>query len=167
MPLIPEAQAGPSVSPALWCAICEIGRKHATDNYHLLPKYMHNSQQLFYNFYRSVGHGERTCRSYELMMDRKPTYKVQAEMRALDQNAGMVRTGFQGRRRGRGGWGPGRGSRQLICYNCEGLGHYACDCRNLMQPSCLYCTLFDHEIEDCPTLIARLHNKEVLQPPLT
>jgi len=27
--------------------------------------------------------------------------------------------------------------------------------------------LFDHEIEDCPTLIARLHNKGALQPPLT
>jgi len=36
-----------------------------------------------------------------------------------------------------------------------------------MHPSCLYCTLFDHETEDCPTMIARLHNKGALQPPLT
>jgi len=31
-----EAQARPSTTPALWCAICQIGGKHATDNYHLL-----------------------------------------------------------------------------------------------------------------------------------
>jgi len=27
--------------------------------------------------------------------------------------------------------------------------------------------LFDHEMEDCPTLIARIRNKGVLPPPLT
>jgi hypothetical protein len=55
-----------------------------------------NSQQLFCNFCRSVGHDERTCRSYELMMDRTPTYRVQAETRPLDQNAGMARQDFRG-----------------------------------------------------------------------
>ena len=35
-PLRPEAQAGPSAAPTLWCTICQIGGKHATDNYHLL-----------------------------------------------------------------------------------------------------------------------------------
>ncbi len=79
----------------------------------------------------------------------------------------MVRSGFQGHRQGQGGGGLGRGRRQLICYNCEGLGHYAHDCMNPMRPSCLYCTLFDHETKDCPTLIARLHDKGALHPPLT
>lgn len=78
MPLRPEAQVGPSAAPALWCAICQIGRKHATENCHLLKKCMQNSQQWFCNFCRSVGHDERTCRSYELMIDRTPTYIVQA-----------------------------------------------------------------------------------------
>lgn len=76
MPLTLKAQAGPNSVPTLWCAICQIARKHAIDNYHLLQKYMQTSKQLFYNFCRSVGHDERTCRSYELMMDRSPAYWV-------------------------------------------------------------------------------------------
>lgn len=72
-----EAQAGPSVTPTLWCMIFQMGGKHATENYHLLQKYTKNSQQLFYNFCRSVGHDECTCRSYDLMMDRTPTFRVQ------------------------------------------------------------------------------------------
>jgi len=45
-----EVQVGPSAAPASWCAICQIGKKYAMDNYHLLQKYMQNSQQLFCNF---------------------------------------------------------------------------------------------------------------------
>jgi len=63
--------------------------------------------------------------------------------------------------------GVGRGRGQLICYNCRGSGQYAHDCANPTRTSCLYCTQFDHEAEDCPTLIARLHEKGVFQPPLT
>jgi len=58
MPLWPEMQVGPSVAPILWCMICKIGGKHATDNFHLLQKYTQNSQTLFYNFYRLLGHDE-------------------------------------------------------------------------------------------------------------
>ena len=94
MLLRPEAQAGPSAALALWCAICQMGGKHDMDNCHLLQKYTQNSQQLLCNFCRSVVHDERTCRSYESMMDRTPTYRVQAESRPLDQNAGMARTRF-------------------------------------------------------------------------
>ena len=39
MPLIVEAQAGPSVVLALWCMIFQIGGKHATDKFHLLQEY--------------------------------------------------------------------------------------------------------------------------------
>jgi len=76
LPLRPEAQVGPSTVPVLWCVICQIGGKHAIDNCHLLQKYAQNSQQLFYNFYKSVGHDECTCISYEPMMDLTPTYRV-------------------------------------------------------------------------------------------
>ncbi len=63
--------------------------------------------------------------------------------------------------------GLGRGRRQLICYNYEGLRHYARDCTSLMRASCLYCTQFDHETKEYLTLIARLRTKGILQPPLT
>lgn len=124
MPLRPKSQAGPSAEPALWCAICRVVGKHAIDNYHLLQKFVQIPQQLFCNFSKSVGNDEHICRSYELMMDRTPTYRVQAKTQSLDQSARMAWTGFQGRERGRGGGGPGRGRGQLIFYNCGGLGHY-------------------------------------------
>jgi len=43
MPLRLEAQAGLSMAPALWCAICQIGGKHMMDNCHLLQKYTQTS----------------------------------------------------------------------------------------------------------------------------
>ena len=39
MPLKVEVQARPSAAPMLWCAICQVGGKHAIDNCHLLQKY--------------------------------------------------------------------------------------------------------------------------------
>jgi len=77
--LRPEAHERPSMVSELWCMIVRIGGKHATDNCHLLQKYIQTSQQLFYNFYKSVGHDECTYRSYELMMDQTPTYRVQTK----------------------------------------------------------------------------------------
>lgn len=100
MILRPEAQEGPRMVPTLWCEIYQVGGKHTKDNCHLLQKYIQMSQQLFSNFYRSVGHDECTCRSYELMMDQTPTYRVQAETRALDPNTRIACTRFQGHRQG-------------------------------------------------------------------
>lgn len=68
MPLRPEAKTGPSVAPSLWCTIFQVARKHDTNNYHLLQKYVQALQQLFCKFFRPVGHDERSWRRYELMM---------------------------------------------------------------------------------------------------
>ena len=59
---------------------------------------------------------------------------------------------------------PGRGRRQLICYNCRGPRHYGCDCTNPTRISCLYCEKFDHEMVDCSTLITQMCEKGVLYP---
>ena len=66
--LKPKAQAGPSMGAALWCAICQVTKQHAMDNYHLLQKFIQTPQQLFCDFCKYVDHYERHCRSYEMMM---------------------------------------------------------------------------------------------------
>lgn len=109
MSLRPEAQAGPSAPAALWCAICQVGSKHAIENYHLLQKYTQTLEQLYCKFCRSMGHDEWTCRSYEVMMDRTPSYRMQTEMQGLDPAVAIAWGGFQGRGRGRGGMGLERG----------------------------------------------------------
>jgi hypothetical protein len=146
----------------LWCAICHATGKHTVDNCHLLQKFVQTPQQLFCNFYKSVGHDECNCRSYELMMDKTPTYRVQSEIHPPYQSTGMVRTGFQGRRRGRGGGGPCRGRGQLICYNRGGPRHYVCECTNPMRLLCKYCTQFDHETEGYPMPIVRIRDTTTL-----
>lgn len=166
IPLSPEAQAGPSAVHTLRYAICQIAGKDAMDNCPLLRKYTQILRQLLRNFSRLVGHDEHTWRSYELILDRMPAYRVQDVMRPLDQNARMAWTRFQGCGRGRDGGGPGKSHGQLICYNCGGPGCYARDSTNPTCPSCKYFMLFDHETEDCHTLIARIHDKGVLPPPL-
>jgi len=40
IPLRLEAQVGPSVRLALWCAICHVAGKHATNNCRLLQKFV-------------------------------------------------------------------------------------------------------------------------------
>jgi len=43
MPLTLEAQASPSAGPELWCAICQVAGKHATNNCHLFEKFLQTS----------------------------------------------------------------------------------------------------------------------------
>lgn len=100
MPLRPTVQVGLSASAALWFVICQVGGKHATDNCHLLQKYTQTPQQLHCNLCRSVGHDERTCRIYELIMDKTLAYQMQTKTQGLDPAAAIARGGFQGRGRG-------------------------------------------------------------------
>jgi hypothetical protein len=65
------------------------------------------------------------------------------------------RGGFRGRGQG-GGMGRGRG--KIICYNWAQLGHLA---RYFQNPctTCSYYNSFEHVIEDCPALLAKLQEK--------
>lgn len=87
MPLRSEAQAGPSTRPVLWCAIYQVVGKHVTDNYHLLHKFVQKLQQLFCNFCESMGHDECNYRSYEIMMDTMPAYRLYVETQPSDQGS--------------------------------------------------------------------------------
>lgn len=77
IPLKLESPAWSSMGAMLWYDICQVARKHATDNCHFLQKFVQTSQQLFCDFCKSVGHDEQHCHSYELMMERMPTYQMQ------------------------------------------------------------------------------------------
>jgi hypothetical protein len=52
----------------------------------------------------------------------------------------------------------GRGRGQIIFYNCAQPGHLARDCQNPCT-TCNYCNSFDHVIEDCPVLLAKLQER--------
>jgi hypothetical protein len=52
----------------------------------------------------------------------------------------------------------GQGRVQIICYNCAQLGHLARDCQNPCT-TCNYCNSFDHVIEDCPVLLAKIQER--------
>ncbi len=50
---------------------------------------------MFFNLCKSIGHDECHCRSYQLMMDRTPMYRMQVEThRQKDEGATMARGGF-------------------------------------------------------------------------
>jgi hypothetical protein len=49
-----------------------------------------------------------------------------------------------------------------LCYSCRNLGHLAKECPG-RRPSCLCCKAMDHEVLDCPRMIARLEGMNTRQ----
>lgn len=96
IPLKLEAPVRPSMGAKLWCAICQVTGQYVTNNYHLLQKFVQTPQQLFCNFYKSEGHDECHCQSYELMVERTPTYHMKEKIRPPYQGTGGAHEGFQG-----------------------------------------------------------------------
>ena len=60
-------------------------------------------------------------------------------------------------------WGSFKRKRGLtLYYNYRRLGHLAKECPG-RNPSCLCCKAMDHEVLDCPRIIARLKNMNMEQ----
>jgi hypothetical protein len=53
----------------------------------------------------------------------------------------------------------GRGRGKIICYNYAQLGHLERDYQNPCT-TCSYCNSFEHVIEECPALRAKLQEKQ-------
>jgi hypothetical protein len=58
-------------------------------------------------------------------------------------------------------WGSLKRKRGLtLCYNCRRPKHLAKECPG-RRPNCLYCKAMDHEVLDCPIMIARLEKMNI------
>jgi hypothetical protein len=61
------------------------------------------------------------------------------------------------------GWESFKRKRGLtLCYSCIRPGHLANECLG-RKPSCLYCKAMDHEVLDCPRMIAQLERMNMRQ----
>ena len=52
----------------------------------------------------------------------------------------------------------GRGQGQIICYKCTQLGHFTSNYQNPCT-TCSYCNSFEHVIEYCLVLLAKLQER--------
>jgi hypothetical protein len=63
----------------------------------------------------------------------------------------------------RKGWGSFKRKRGLtLCYSCRKLGHLAKECPG-QRPSCICCKSMNHEVLDCPRMIANLEEMNMIQ----
>jgi hypothetical protein len=112
-----------------------------------------------------MGHDEKDSRDYDLMHEiSRDTYIIQGELQQEGNGAQFnspgrgnfnPHGGFIGRGH-KGGMGQDRG--HIIFYNCTQPGNLEMDCQKPCT-TCSYCNSFDHFIEYCPVLLAKLQER--------
>ena len=86
-------------------------------------------------------------------------YKMQVEERTHEDNKGRGVYEGQGGYQGRGRWGGfGWEWGHILCYNYVQVGHYERDFQNATK-TCKFSKYFDHVIEHCLVLIAKMEEK--------
>lgn len=146
-----------------WCEVCK--NRHCSGECYYMKKYVQTPTNWYCTFCKSVGHDDRDYRAYDLMHERsRDIYKIQGEVK---QEENTMQYNFPGRGNfnphdGFRGWGQGggmgRGRGRIICYNYTQLGHLTMECQNPCM-NCRYCISFEHVIEDCPVLLAKLQER--------
>jgi hypothetical protein len=62
-----------------WCEVCRT-RHHPSECYYM-QKYVQTPTNLYYTFYKYVGHDEKDCRAYDLLHEISgDTYRIQGEL---------------------------------------------------------------------------------------
>lgn len=163
-PLNPKTCTGQGVGSSIWCSIYRVAGQCPMHHYYLFQKYVKTPKQLFCNFFQSIGHNESKCHKYALMMEDTTSYNMQVEIHAQENQGSPAGHGrFEGERHGQGG-GAGWGQGQIIYYNSSEVGHFARDYENPTCLSCNYCIKFNHVIEYCLVLMAKMQENKNQQP---
>ena len=88
----------------LYCEICRTIGQHRPEDFYLLQRYVQVPKNSYCKFYKSVGHNEDECRSFDLMRERTyDAYRVQPEAQGNDGYGYYGGNPGRGTFRGRGG----------------------------------------------------------------
>jgi hypothetical protein len=69
-----------------WCDVCR--NRHQPGECYYMQKYVQTPTNLYFTFYKSVGHADQYCRAYDLMHERlRDIYKIQGEVHQEGNNA--------------------------------------------------------------------------------